>query len=51
MNLDTLKEFIKANRFPDLQAVYLIHMSNDNAEEERMVKEVEELTGVPVTAF
>ncbi len=51
MNLDTLKEFIKANSFPDLQAVYLIHMSNDNAEEERMVKEVEELTGVPVTAF
>ena len=51
MNLDTLKEFFKANRFPALQAVYLIHMSNDNAEEERMVKEVEELTGVPVTAF
>ena len=51
MNLDTLKEFIRANRFPALQAVYLIHMSNDNAEEERMVKEVEELTGVPVTAF
>lgn len=51
MNLDTLKEFFQANRFPALQAVYLIHMSNDNAEEERMVKEVEELTGVPVTAF
>lgn len=51
MNLDTLKEFIKANEFPALEAVYLIHMSNDNAEEDRMVKEVEELTGVPVTAF
>lgn len=51
MNLDTLKEFIRANKFPALQAVYLLHMSDDNAEEERMVKEVEELTGVPVTAF
>jgi len=51
MNLDTLKDFFKANKFPKLEAVYLIHMSNDNAEEDRMVKEVEELTGVPVTAF
>ena len=51
MNLDTLKEFIRANKFPALQAVYLLHMSDDNAEEDRMIKEIEELTGVPVTAF
>ena len=51
MNLDTLKEFLNANKFPELQTVYLIHMSNDNAEEDRMIKEVEELTGVPVIAF
>ena len=51
MNLDTLKEFFKANRFPALEAVYLIHLSNDNSEEDRMIKEIEELTGVPVTAM
>ncbi|MBQ9257219.1 MAG: MBL fold metallo-hydrolase [Acidaminococcaceae bacterium] len=51
MNLSTLKDFFKQNRFPVLQEVYLIHMSNANAEESRMVKEIEELTGVPVTAF
>ena len=51
MNLDTLKEFIKANKFPALEAVYLIHLSNDNSEEDRMIKEIEELTGVPVTAM
>lgn len=51
MNLDTLKEFVKANKFPALKIVYLIHMSNDNAEEGRMIKEIEELTGTPVIAF
>ena len=51
MNLDTLKEFIRANKFPLLEAVYLIHLSNDNSEEDRMIKEIEELTGVPVTAM
>ena len=51
MNLDTLKEFIAANKFPLLEAVFLIHLSNDNSEEDRMIKEIEELTGVPVTAM
>ena len=51
MNLDTLKEFFKANKFPALEAAYLIHLSNDNSEEDRMIKEIEELTGVPVTAM
>ena len=51
MNLETLKGFFRENRFPKLEAVYLIHMSNDNADEDRMIKEIEELTGVPVTAF
>ena len=51
MNLDTLKEFIRANKFPLLEAVYLIHLSNDNSEEDRMIKEIEELTGVPVAAM
>lgn len=51
MNLQTAKEFFKANNFPDLEQVYLIHLSEDNSEEARFIKEIEELTGVPVTAF
>lgn len=51
MNLNTLKEFIQANNFSALQAIYLLHLSDANAEEDRMIKEIEELTGVPVTAF
>ena len=50
MNLQTLKEFFKANKFPDLEMIYLIHLSEDNSEEARFVKEIEELTGVPVEA-
>lgn len=51
MNLETAKEFFRANTFPDLEAVYLIHLSRNNSDENRFVKEIEEITGVPVTAF
>ena len=51
MNLETAKEFFRANKFPALEAVYLIHLSNNNSDEQRFVKEIEEITGVPVTAF
>lgn len=48
MNLETLKEFFKANKFPDLEMIYLIHLSEDNSEEDRFIKEIEEMTGAPV---
>ena len=51
MNLETAKDFFRENKFPDLEAVYLIHLSRNNSDENRFVKEIEEITGVPVTAF
>ena len=48
MNLQTAKEFFQANKFPDLEMIYLIHLSEDNSEEARFIKEIEEMTGVPV---
>lgn len=50
MNLATLKGFIKANDFKRLQRIFLIHLSNDNADTSLFVEEIEKLTGVPVTA-
>ena len=51
MNLQTAKEFFQANKFPNLEQVYLIHLSEDNSEEARFIKEIEEITGVPVMAM
>lgn len=50
MNLDTLKGFIKENDFKRLQRIFLIHLSNDNADTSLFVEEIEKLTGVPVTS-
>lgn len=50
MNLDTLKEFIKANDFRTLQRIFLIHLSRENSDAQYFVSEIEKLTGVPVTA-
>ena len=51
MNLQTAKKFFQANKFPNLEQVYLIHLSEDNSEEARFIKEIEEMTGVPVMAM
>ncbi len=50
MNLNTLREFIKANEFKRLEQIYLIHLSRENSDADAFVREIEMVTGVPVTA-
>lgn len=50
MSLEHLKEFIKASDIKNLKLIYLIHISNDNGDIKRMVREIKALTGVEVYA-
>ena len=43
MELETVKEFIKANASDGLQNVILCHLSNSNADSERMVAEIQKI--------
>ena len=43
MELETVKEFIKANAPDGLQNVILCHLSNSNADSERMVAEIQKI--------
>lgn len=43
MELETVKEFIKANASDSLQNVILCHLSNSNADAERMVSEIQKI--------
>ena len=45
MELETVKEFVKANKSDNLQTVILCHMSHDNAEPLEMVEEVQKVAG------
>ena len=44
MELETVKEFIKANASDSLQNVILCHLSNSNADSERMVAEIQKVS-------
>lgn len=48
MELETVKEFIKANNSESLQSIILCHLSNDNANPEECKAEVEKVAKCPV---
>lgn len=48
MELETVKEFIKANNSDSLQNIILCHLSNDNANPEECKAEVEKVAKCPV---
>lgn len=48
MELETVKEFIKANNSDSLQSIILCHLSNDNANPEECKAEVEKAAKCPV---
>lgn len=50
MELETAKGILKANDLSDCNEVVLIHISDGNSDEERFVREVSEVAGVPVYA-
>lgn len=46
MSLETVKGFLKANDLSPCQEIILLHLSSQNADSDRMVQEIEELTGI-----
>lgn len=48
MSLENFLEFLKANDLSKLRQIYICHMSNDHGNEKRIVKAVQEATGVEV---
>lgn len=47
-SLENMKEFIKANDLSKVQAIWLLHLSNDNSDAALFKREIQELTGKPV---
>ncbi|OPY76095.1 MAG: putative metallo-hydrolase YycJ [Syntrophorhabdus sp. PtaU1.Bin050] len=48
MSLSVVKDFILANNMQKtLREIHLIHLSDANSSEERMIREVQEATGIP----
>lgn len=48
MSLDTLLDFLRANDLAKLKRIYICHMSNDHADEQKIKQAVQRLTGVEV---
>lgn len=48
MELETVKEFVKANKSNDLRNVILCHLSGENANGEEVVAEVQKVAGIGV---
>jgi len=48
MSLETAKGFFRANDMSKVEAIYLLHLSDANSDEERFKKEIETITGRPV---
>jgi phosphoribosyl 1,2-cyclic phosphodiesterase len=44
-SLENVKEFLKANDLSNVQEIWLLHLSNNNSDEEKFKREIMELTG------
>ena len=47
-SLENVKEFLKANDLSKVQAIHLMHLSDNNSDEARFKREIQILTGKPV---
>lgn len=45
MDIETVKNILRANDLSKVEAIYLLHLSNDNSDAERFRREVAEITG------
>jgi phosphoribosyl 1,2-cyclic phosphodiesterase len=45
MELQTVKDMLRANDLSKTEAIYLMHLSDTNADEERFKREIQALTG------
>lgn len=48
--LENVVDFLKANDLSRLKEIHLMHLSNGNSNEQRMIETIQRLTGVPVYA-
>jgi phosphoribosyl 1,2-cyclic phosphodiesterase len=48
MSLETCKGFLRANDLSKVEAIYLLHLSDNNSDAERFKREIQELTGKEV---
>jgi phosphoribosyl 1,2-cyclic phosphodiesterase len=48
MSLNTVKSFLLANDLSRCREIWALHLSDGNSDELRMIKEIQEITGVPV---
>lgn len=46
--LENVKSFIKSNDMSQLEEAWLLHLSNNNSDEKRFKREIQEITGTPV---
>jgi phosphoribosyl 1,2-cyclic phosphodiesterase len=47
MSIDTVLGLLRANDLRHCRAIWLLHLSDQNSDEARMVREVQEATGIP----
>lgn len=50
MSLETVIKMLKANDLSKCREIHLLHLSDGNSDEQRMIKEVQEATGIPTYA-
>lgn len=50
MSLETLKDFFREQDLSICQKIILVHLSDTNSDEDRMVKEIQEVTGIETVA-
>ena len=50
MSLETLIEMLKCNDLSKCRTIYLLHLSDGNSDEKRMIKTVQEAVGIPCFA-
>ena len=50
MSLETLVKMLKANDLSKCREIHLLHLSDGNSDEARMIKEVQQVTGIPTYA-
>ena len=50
MSLETLIKMLKANDLSQCREIHLLHLSDSNSDEKRMILEVQEATGIPTYA-
>ena len=48
MSLEHLKDMLNANDLSNLQQIFLLHLSDNNSDEQQIKTEIERLTGVEV---